>query len=170
RDLVPGALESLGVRRIFHKVRLKPGKPIWFGVGGRRQADGEPEPAPSRPGPLVFGLPGNPVSGVVGYLLFVRPALKVLTKTSPAPNSLIGRLSRPFRHRGERPTYHPARLEIVAGGEPPRVELLDWAGSADLLTVARADGFAAFSAGDRDYEAGSAVEFLPSSPNFRPSP
>lgn len=165
RDLVPGVLESLGVRRVFHKVRLKPGKPIWFGVGAPRQADGEPDAAPDRPGPLVFGLPGNPVSGVVGYLLFVRPALRVLTHGSPAPISCTGRLSRPFRHRGDRPTYHPARLEIVPGDEPPRVEPLDWAGSADLLTVARADGFAAFPPGDRDYEAGAAVEFLRSAPD-----
>ncbi len=169
RDLVPGVLEGLGVRRVFHKVRLKPGKPIWFGVGApRRVQTDKHDLAPDRPGPLVFGLPGNPVSGVVGYLLFVRPALKVLAHGLPAPNSITGRLSRPFRHRGDRPTYHPARLEVVPGGEPPRVEPLDWAGSADLLTVARADGFAAFPAGDRDYEAGDAVGFLPSAPGFRP--
>lgn len=169
RDLVPGVLESLGVRRVFHKVRLKPGKPIWFGVGAPRRAEGhQPEDGHDRPGPLVFGLPGNPVSGVVGYLLFVRPALKVLRHEAPATNPITGRLSRPFRHRGDRPTYHPARLELVPGGESPRVEPLDWAGSADLLTVASADGFAAFPAGDRDYEPGSSIDFLPSAPWFRP--
>ena len=65
RDLVPAALLELGVEQVFHKVRLKPGKPLWFGIGPRR--DG-------RPGTLVFGLPGNPVSGLVGFLLFIRPA------------------------------------------------------------------------------------------------
>ncbi len=58
RDLVPATLEAIGVRRVFHKVRLKPGKPLWFGVGPSR---GE------RAGTLVFGLPGNPVSGLVGF-------------------------------------------------------------------------------------------------------
>ena len=56
-------LEALGVRRVFHKVRLKPGKPLWFGVG---------PPRADRPPALVFGLPGNPVSGLVGFLLFVK--------------------------------------------------------------------------------------------------
>ena len=69
RDLVPATLESLGARCIFHKVRLKPGKPLWFGIG---------PPRSDRPGALVFGLPGNPVSGLVGFLLFVRPALAAL--------------------------------------------------------------------------------------------
>ena len=44
---------------------------------------------------------------------------------------------------------------------PPEIETLDWAGSADLRTVASADGFAAFPAGDRDYNPGEIVDFLP---------
>ena len=176
-DLVPDALESLGVRRVFHKVRLKPGKPIWFGVGpsraGREASTGidnagavreeVPDEGP-RPGTLVFGLPGNPVSGLVGYLLFVRPALAVLSQR-PVPPTVAApaRLARPFRHRGDRPTYHPARRVAgkAADDGPSEIETLDWAGSADLRTVASADGFAAFPAGDRDYAAGERVDFLP---------
>lgn len=160
RDLVPGALESLGVRRVFHKVRLKPGKPIWFGVGpDRAAAPGSSPDTTHRPGPLVFGLPGNPVGGLVGYLLLVRPALAALSDRPARSIYLTGRLARPFRHRGDRPTYYPARLRAVEG--PDReIETLDWAGSADLRTAALADGFAAFPAGDRDYAPGDAVEYL----------
>jgi molybdopterin molybdotransferase len=163
RDLVPGALEAVGVRRVFHKVRLKPGKPIWFGV---ERADTEDEPGSGRggrPGALVFGLPGNPVSVLVGYLLFVRPALAILSqRPGPPPAARPARLARPFRHRGDRPTYYPARQVLSLGGtEPPEIETLDWAGSADLRTVASADGFAAFPAGDRDYNPGEIVDFLP---------
>ena len=157
RDLVPEALEDLGVRRVFHKVRLKPGKPIWFGVGTRAEA---PSASEDRPGPLVFGLPGNPVSGLVGYLLFVRPALAVLSHRPALPSPSPARLSRPFRHRGDRPTYYPARRLPGPDAEPPRIETLDWAGSADLRTVALADGFATFPAGDRDYEPGESVLFV----------
>lgn len=158
RDLVPETLESLGVRPIFHKVRLKPGKPIWFGAGLRTNGE-------QRPGPLVFGLPGNPVSGLVGYLLFVRPALEVLARRwSPDPARPIrlmpARLSRPFRHRGDRPTYFPARIARIPGAELPDLETLDWSGSADLRTAALADGFAAFPAGDRDYAPGDVVDYL----------
>jgi molybdopterin molybdotransferase len=148
-DLVPETLERLGVSRIFHKISLKPGKPLWFGIGKSR---GE------KPGPLVFGLPGNPVSGLVGFVLFVRPAIQGMLEWPTKPDRTIEtRLSRPFVHSGDRPTYHPARR--IEGSEAG-VEPLDWAGSADLRTVASADGFVVFPAGDRQYEAGEIVRFL----------
>jgi molybdopterin molybdotransferase len=153
-DLVPGALERLGVTRVFHKIRLKPGKPLWFGVGPARG---------DAPGTLVFGLPGNPVSGVVGFLLFVRPALETLAGKGAEARASVPAvafpLAAPFRHEGDRPTYYPARLITEAGR--PCVALLDWAGSADLKTVAAADGFAIFAAGERTYEKSEIVGFLP---------
>jgi len=150
RDLVPETLEALGVERIFHKIKLKPGKPLWFGVGlslgpGSR--------------PLVFGLPGNPVSGIVGFLLFVRPAIAALLG-GPSPSSSSQRwpLSRSFRHQSDRPTYHPSRL--IRSREGVTIEPLDWAGSADLRTVGSADGFAVFPTGEREYAQGDVVDFL----------
>ena len=146
RDLVPDALERLGVARVFHKIKLKPGKPLWFGVG---------PPRVDSAGPLVFGLPGNPVSGCVGFQLFVKPALSILGGGSfPEVATVSLPLGVPFTHSGDRPTYHPAQLS--AGTVKP----LDWAGSADLRTVALADGFAIFPAGDRTYAAGEVVGFL----------
>lgn len=62
-DHVKGALTALGVQESFWRVALKPGKPTWFGTRGNR---------------LVFGLPGNPVSAMVTFLLFARPALAAL--------------------------------------------------------------------------------------------
>jgi molybdopterin molybdotransferase len=154
RDLVPSVLEELGARRIFHKVRLKPGKPLWFGTGPSR---GE------RPATLVFGLPGNPVSSLVGFFLFVRPALAVQSgRPRPGLGSVAARLTCGFHHRGDRPTYHPARL--VERGDlrgPVSIETLLWSGSADLRTAALADGFAVFAPGDHDYVPGDVVGFLP---------
>lgn len=150
RDLVPETLERLGVARVFHKLRLKPGKPLWFGVGPARG---------DRPGALVFGLPGNPVSGVVGFLLFVRPALAALAgRPELAPRITRHALARPFAQRGDRAAYHPARLAGPEGDQT--VDPLDWAGSADLRSVAAADGFAAFAPGDRVYQPGEVVDFL----------
>ncbi|WP_435016104.1 molybdopterin molybdotransferase MoeA [Tundrisphaera sp. TA3] len=146
KDLVPSTLAALGVEPVFHHVRVKPGKPLWFGVGPARG---------DRPGTLVFGLPGNPASGVVNFLLFVRPALDALSGRSPdRPYETTGRLAAPFRHRGDRPTYHPATID----GD--RIAPLAWAGSADLRSIGLADGFAAFPSGDRSYEEGDAVGFL----------
>lgn len=154
RDLVPAALLTLGVEPVFHKVRLKPGKPLWFGVG--------PSGADGGPGPLVFGLPGNPAGALVGALLFVRPALAALRGLPLVASGRVeARLAAPFEHRGGRPTYHPARF---LSGPFPRVLPLEWAGSADLRTVAVADGFAIFPAGDRSYVEGETVGFLPSLP------
>jgi molybdopterin molybdotransferase len=157
RDLVPAALERLGARRVFHKVRVKPGKPLWFGVGPARG---------DRPPALVFGLPGNPVSSLVGFLLFVQPCLQVLAGNEWRPTQLVeASLAGRFTHRGDRPTYHPARLVKAEGTAhsvgAAVVETLDWAGSADLLGLAGAEGFAVFPAGDRVFEAGEIVRFLP---------
>ena len=65
-DLVPDTFRRCGVEKVFHKVRLKPGKPVWFGV--LRRAGGATT--------LVFGLPGNPASSLVCFELFVRPAVR----------------------------------------------------------------------------------------------
>jgi molybdopterin molybdotransferase len=109
------------------------------------------------------------VGGLVGYLLFVRPALAVLSRRpGPPPVPRPARLSRPFRHRGDRPTYYPARWVNGSESDPPEVETLDWAGSADLRTVAQADGFAAFPAGDHDYAPGETIGFLPLLPGIAP--
>ncbi|MBV9622300.1 MAG: molybdopterin molybdotransferase MoeA, partial [Gammaproteobacteria bacterium] len=74
-DLVPGVLEELGVRAIFHKVAQRPGKPLWFGVG----------PA----GTAVFGLPGNPVSTLVCFTRYVLPALLGSLGHAPEPVARI---------------------------------------------------------------------------------
>jgi molybdopterin molybdotransferase len=70
-DLVKSQLESLGVRPVLWKVRIKPGKPVFFGVRGKQ---------------IVFGLPGNPTSAMVTFLLFVRPAIdKMLGRKEIGP-------------------------------------------------------------------------------------
>jgi molybdopterin molybdotransferase len=155
-DLVPKVLEDLGVQKRFHKLRLKPGKPLWFGTlveGGRSR--------------LVFGLPGNPVSTFVCFELFVRPALAAMAGR-PAWQRMpqVGRLSTAFRHRGDRPTYHPATA-VAADGPPTAVPAvcydvtpLPWQGSADLRTLAQANALAMFPAGERSYLPGDEISLL----------
>jgi molybdopterin molybdotransferase len=156
-DLVPGVLEALRVEPVFHKVSLKPGKPLFFGVG--------PIGNNTRPRALVFALPGNPVSALVGYLLFVRTAIRAMAGESVTGPRYRhgGMLANSNRHRGDRPTYHPARwIEPDPGtAAPPKIELLPWAGSPDLRAVASADGFAVIPAGDREDPPGTPLAFLP---------
>jgi molybdopterin molybdotransferase len=149
KDLVPSVLADLGVAERFHKVKVKPGKPLWFGVreeGAHRT--------------LVFGLPGNPVSTLVSFRLFVVPTLQALAAQAYAPPATErGALYRSFTHRGGRPTYFPCR-RVATDGESAKIEPLDWKGSADLATLTKADCLAAFPAGDYDLAAGAAVEVL----------
>ena len=129
-DLAPAILAELGVHKVFHKIDLKPGKPLWFGVwdeNGRRT--------------LVFGLPGNPVSTLVCFELFVRPALQRMTGLDLAdcvtPLQRAA-LHKDHVHKGDRVTYLPARCEVIDG--QPFVSTLPWQGSADLTALAAANG------------------------------
>ena len=90
-DHVKGALAELGVTERFWRVALRPGKPTWFGVA-------------ERPGGrvLVFGLPGNPVSAMVTFHLFTRPALRALQGAEPSPARATAVLDEPLRRNPER--------------------------------------------------------------------
>jgi molybdopterin molybdotransferase len=157
-DLVPGLLKELGVLEVFHKIRLKPGKPLWFGV--RPASSLAPSPSSLSP-TLVFGLPGNPVSSLVCFELFVRPALAQLAGKQ-VPEELVtvpARLTSDFVHRGDRPTFHPAKY--CRDRESPTIAPLPWAGAADLRGLSAANALAIFAAGDREYAAGETIETLP---------
>ncbi|MEX2175262.1 MAG: gephyrin-like molybdotransferase Glp [Pirellulaceae bacterium] len=141
-DLVPQALAELGVEQVFHKVNLKPGKPLWFGV--KRHDDGRQT--------LVFGLPGNPVSGLVCFELFVRSAIQALSGREPIGLPRVAAVLTCEHHqRGERPTYWPALL----AGES--VTPLAWQGSGDLRTLSEANCLAHFPAGDRVFHKGEFI-------------
>jgi molybdopterin molybdotransferase len=146
-DLVPEVLAELGVGQVFHKVRLKPGKPLWFGA--------LPPQAPRQQATLVFGLPGNPVSSLVCFELFVRFAIDRLSGRESSSRLRTARLGAPFAHRGDRPTYHPGQLS--EDGVKPTALPLAWRGSADLRTLAEANCLICFPAGDREYATGESV-------------
>jgi molybdopterin molybdotransferase len=148
-DLVPGVLRELGVEEVFHKVNLKPGKPLWFGV----------RPLENRPPILVFGLPGNPVSGLVCFELFVRPAIEKLSGREPKGlPRLTATLTKEHKQRGERPAYWPAVLAEEC--DERRVTPLPWQGSGDLRTLSDANCLAVFPPGERIFQPGENVAVL----------
>lgn len=143
-DLVPEVLGELGVTPHFHKIAMKPGKPLFFG---------------SQAGTLVFGLPGNPVSSFVGFELFVRPAVhrfRGITPEVAAPIRLP--LPREVRHVSDRPTYHPALIQPADVGET--VMPTAWQGSPDLKGLAAANALCLFPPGEHVYPAGTPVPVL----------
>lgn len=140
-DLVPSILESLGVTIHFHHVRMKPGKPLLFGTRDEK---------------LIFGLPGNPVSGFVGFELFARPALRKMAGHSAAESSTISSpLAETLSTTNDRPTYHPA---VRTGAS---VRPLPWFGSADLRALLSADCFLCLPAGEVNFRTGQMVDVLP---------
>lgn len=154
KDLVPGVLQELGVREVFHKVRIKPGKPLWFGVGPSRK---------ERPPALVFGLPGNPLSGLVNFLVFVAPALDVLQgRPARGPGIVPAQSAGAIEHRSDLETYVPARIvDQQRASTMPSVERLDWGGSADMATIVGADGFLVLPDRETSIAPGEIVGFLP---------
>ncbi len=100
-DLVRGGLAALGVEEVFWRVAVKPGKPVAFGVRGST---------------LVFGLPGNPVSSLVDFELFVRPALRALQgAAAPGPAYRAGRLARAVGRSADRDQLVRARTGVERG-------------------------------------------------------
>src|SRR5438552_891049 len=143
-DLFPGVLQDLGVQAHFHKVELKPGKPVLFGAK---------EKAP------VFGLPGNPVSALVCFELFVRPAIRRLaghTKVEPA--LVDAALVEDFVYNTDRPTYYPAWLDWE--GKCYRVRPVPWFGSPDLRALTQANAFIVIAAGQHELPAGRIVTVM----------
>src|SRR2546421_4229015 len=126
-DLVRRIEGELGVEEVFWRVAVKPGKPLAFGVRGRT---------------LVFGLPGNPVSTLVGAELFVRPALLALQGAAePGPVFLEGRLAAAVRRNEQRDEFVRARrrrsddgvvLEPVTGQDS---HMIARAAAADSLVL-----------------------------------
>jgi molybdopterin molybdotransferase len=146
-DLVGATLERLGVEPVLHKVAVKPGKPIWFGLRGEKP---------------VFGLPGNPVSTLLGFEVFVRAALLRLAGDDPAlerERILRGRWTGRSEKGGERQNNLPARVRQAADGVS-ELEPIPFRGSADIVAAARADALAIVPAGG-EIRSGELVEYRP---------
>jgi molybdopterin molybdotransferase len=140
-DHVKPALDTLGVEERFWRVALKPGKPTWFGTRAAR---------------LVFGLPGNPVSAVVCFVLFVRPALRALQGAEPLPRRETAALAEDVPRSPAREEAVRVRLE-AAPGSPPLARPTGPQGSHMLSSLLGADALAFVPPGEAPLPAGSEV-------------
>jgi molybdopterin molybdotransferase len=143
-DLVRRVEAELGVEEVFWRVSVKPGKPIAFGVRERT---------------LVFGLPGNPVSALVGFVLFVEPAIRALQGVpEPLPRFDRGRLAGARRRNPERDELLRARLRRSEGG--PVLEPLSGQESHMIARSAGADALVFVPRGEGELADGASVEYL----------
>jgi molybdopterin molybdotransferase len=143
-DFVEDVFAEFGVRVLFDSVAMKPGKPTVFGL---------------RDNTFVFGLPGNPVSTIVAFRMFVTPVIRSLLKISEAVTANL-------RASLEETTKcDPARTAIVPAvvrfdGQSYRIRTAPWKGSSDLAGLARANAMVVLPKMEGPLKAGDWVDFL----------
>jgi molybdopterin molybdotransferase len=144
-DLVEQVLSDLGAEFHFTGVAIRPGRPAVFATCRDK---------------LVFGLPGNPVSTMVTFELFVLPAIDLLSGASSRPLPIFrGKLVTPVHEKGPIDHFLPARIEWE--GREARVTQLPWQGSGDIVALALANGFLVVGPERPDIAPGEWVDVLP---------
>lgn len=143
-DYVPEVLESLGYKKIFHKVAMKPGKPLWFGAKGKKK---------------VFAIPGNPLSCQVIFRIFIEPFLR-RSLGMPDALPLCLPLAEARRKKDTLENFFPVKIESVSGSVSTLSEL-PYNGSGDIRAALFSDGLAAHPAATSELATGAMVDFYP---------
>jgi molybdopterin molybdotransferase len=150
-DHVKGALAELGVEERFWRVAMRPGGPTWFGI----------RPRDASPPTLVFGLPGNPVSAMVTFHLFAKPALRAMVGLDPSAGRTHATLATACRKKRGKAHYLRCRLELTDDGWRAHLTR-ESQGSHVLTSMLGADALAVIPAEAEEIAAGErvAVELL----------
>jgi molybdopterin molybdotransferase len=143
-DLVESVLKAMGAEFFFDAVAIRPGKPAVFGI-----CQGKP----------VFGLPGNPVSTMVTFELFVAPAIDLLNGAEARALPFVeARLAESLKEKSGLAHFLPARVEWPGG--VPEVKTLKWQGSGDIAALSNANCFLVVPADREKIEIGESVSVL----------
>ena len=144
-DLVEQVLADLGAEFHFTGVEIRPGRPAVFATCRDK---------------LVFGLPGNPVSTMVTFEIFVLPAIDLLGgAVARALPIFRAKLGSPVREKGSLVHFLPARIEWE--GREARATQLPWQGSGDIVALATANGFLVIGPERPEIDPGELVDVLP---------
>ena len=143
-DLVEPVLKEFGAEFIFDAVAIRPGKPVVFGL-----CQGKP----------VFGLPGNPVSTMVTFDLFVRPAIDILSGVAATGLPFVEAVV--TERLSEKPGLTHFLPAITEYHQPPRVTPLVWQGSGDVVAMSRANCLLVVPPDRENIEPGEHVQVLP---------
>ena len=143
-DYVPEVLEKLKFKKIFHKVQMKPGKPLWFGRRGKT---------------VVFAIPGNPFSAQVIFRIFIEPYLRQCLGTHAAPPLALP-LAESRRKKDSLENFFPVKIE-TSTSSLPTLRPLPFNGSGDVRAALFSDGLVVHPAEQAELAAGSVVDFFP---------
>ena len=137
-DYLPEALEALGVEKLFHKVKQRPGKPFWFGK--------------AQNGTLIFALPGNPVSSFMCTHRYVLPFLKMCLQQeeTPQPKAV---LTQNFTFKPDLTYFLQVKIGYNRNGQLLATPI-EGNGSGDLANLADADGLLQLPMGKEIFEEG----------------
>nr|WP_299337865.1 molybdopterin molybdotransferase MoeA [Allomuricauda sp.] len=142
-DFLPSTFDHLGVKKIFHKVLQRPGKPFWFGEHSEK-------------GALIFAFPGNPVSTFANYHVYFLPWLN---KTLGLPsNEFSVFLEEAVENTTDLTLFKGVQLRFEEGRFKAKV--IQTTGSGDLLSLSNIDGFLQLNPKE-SYEKESLVPFIP---------
>ncbi len=143
-DLVEQVFAEFGVEILFDKIAMKPGKPTVFGHRGET---------------YVFGLPGNPISTMVAFHMFVRPLILFLLKAEDtSPKVLVAKLESPAKCDPERAALVPALVRFDAGQY--WIKTAPWKGSSDLIGLSRANALIMIPRQSGILEQGESAQFI----------
>jgi molybdopterin molybdotransferase len=143
-DFVEQALLSLGAEFIFTGAKIQPGRPVVFG---------------KLPQQYFFGLPGNPVSTMVTFLLFAQPLIAALSgEAEGGPRFALAHMEHNYRAKPGLTRFLPAHIDFKM--DAPQATIIPWQGSGDLASTASANGFVAIPADAEQLDAGDTVSVL----------
>lgn len=156
-DIVPSILRECGIKIEFERVAIKPGKPFLFGTKGKT---------------LIFGLPGNPVSTLIIFEIFIKPALKKMSANSANTNFAgKAKLEKVFeRRKAGREEYIP--VAITRSGGEARAMPVKFNGSADMMALTKANGLLIIPIGIDKLNAGDICDviwFSATDPSYMPA-
>ena len=143
-DFVPEILRANSVQNIFHKIQIKPGKPLWFGK--------------KENGAIVFGLPGNPMSCQVGFKVFIEPFLRAVIGL-PDRKKLFFPVAIPHAKRSKFTEYFPAQIIDKDGQTFLKTNTYNTSG--DIAAMIGSDGLAVHPAEAAELNENDIVEFIP---------
>jgi len=144
KDFVPAALDRVGVRQVFHKIRQRPGKPMWFGLHHTNKP--------------VFALPGNTVSTLVCLHRYVIPSLDAALGLRPTPATQI-KLRESIRFTSPLTGFIPVRVQWTSEGDC-LAEPVTTNTSGDFAALSETDGFVELPEGQDVFPAGHVVRYV----------